>query len=173
MQEQNTEIKSGENEVKEKILHRLFDVGVILKGVNAAIEIIGGGLAIFISKNFVTDIVLKLTQNELSEDPKDFISNYLISAAHNFSVSAQDFLIFYLLSHGIIKLILVIALLKNKMWAYPASLVVLGLFVVYQVYRYSYSHSVWLIPLTIFDLIVLWLIYHEYRTLENRAPKLS
>ncbi|BCG83133.1 hypothetical protein MesoLj113b_66750 [Mesorhizobium sp. 113-3-3] len=48
--------------------------------------------------------------------------------ASNFSVSTQHFYAFYLLSHGIVKLALVVALLKNKLWAYPSSLIVLGLF---------------------------------------------
>jgi uncharacterized membrane protein len=40
--------------------------------------------------------------------------------AQGFSVGTQNFDVFYLLSHGIVKLFLVAALLKNKLWAYPA-----------------------------------------------------
>ncbi len=62
----------------------------------------------------------------------------------------------------LIKLAVVVALLLNQLWAYPASMVVLGLFVVYQVYRYTFAPSIGLILLTAFDLVVLWLIWHEY-----------
>ena len=58
---------------------------------------------------------------------------------------------------------LVIGLLKNKLWAYPASLIALGLFVLYQLYRFSYTHGAGLIVLTVFDLLVMSLIWHEYR----------
>jgi uncharacterized membrane protein len=54
-------------------------------------------------------------------------------------------------------------LIRNKLWAYPASLLVLGLFSAYQLYRFSYTHSVGLIVLTVFDVIVMELIWHEYR----------
>jgi uncharacterized membrane protein len=54
-------------------------------------------------------------------------------------------------------------LLKNKLSAYPASLIALGLFVLYQLYRFSYTHAAGLIVLTVFDLLVMSLIWHEYR----------
>ena len=61
------------------------------------------------------------------------------------------------------KVFLVVGLLRNKLWAYPASLVVLSLFIVYQLYRYSYTHGIGLIILTIFDVFVIAMIWHEYR----------
>jgi uncharacterized membrane protein len=53
--------------------------------------------------------------------------------------------------------------LKNQLWAYPASLVVLGLFMIYQIYQIIIGHSALLIALTLFDMIIMWLIWHEYR----------
>jgi len=82
--------------------------------------------------------------------------------AQNFSVQEQNFYAFYLLSHGVVKLFLVVGLLKGKLWSYPASLIVLGLFILYQLYRYSYTHGVGLIALTVFDIVVMALIWHEY-----------
>lgn len=87
--------------------------------------------------------------------------------ASNFSVTTQNFYAFYLLSHGIVKLALVVALLKDQLWAYPASLVVLGLFIAYQLYRFSYTGSAGLIILTVFDLFVMVLIWHEYRLVRH------
>ena len=46
---------------------------------------------------------------------------------------------------------------------------VLGLFIVYQLYRFSYTHGFGLIVLTIFDVFVMGLIWHEYR-LVRRHP---
>jgi uncharacterized membrane protein len=100
---------------------------------------------------------------KLIEDPNDFVATHLLSLAQNFTVSTQRFYAFYLLSHGVIKLLLVAGLLRNKLWAYPASLVVLGLLIVYQLYRFSYTHGVGLIVLTVFDVIVMGLIWHEYQ----------
>ena len=63
---------------------------------------------------------------------------------------------------------MVAALLRNKLWAYPASLVVLGLFIVYQLYRFSDTHGAGLIILTAFDVVVMGLIWHEYRLVRDR-----
>jgi uncharacterized membrane protein len=41
----------------------------------------------------------------------------------------------YLLPHGIVKVVLVYALLLNKFWDYPWMMVVLLLFIGYQLYR--------------------------------------
>jgi uncharacterized membrane protein len=46
----------------------------------------------------------------------------------------------------------------------------LGLFIAYQVYRYTYTHSVGLVLLTVFDLFVMVLIWHEYRLVRHHLP---
>jgi uncharacterized membrane protein len=62
-----------------------------------------------------------------------------------------------------VKVILVTALLKNQRWAYPWTIAFLGIFIVYQVYRLSLKASVGLTALTIFDALIAWLTYREYR----------
>ena len=68
------------------------------------------------------------------------------------------------------KLLLVIGLLRGKLWSYPASLVVLGLFIAYQLYRFSYTQGIGLIVLTVFDVFVMGLIWHEYKLIRHRLP---
>lgn len=41
---------------------------------------------------------------------------------------------------------------------YPASIVVMSLFIAYQIYRYTYTHGIGLILLTLFDLILIGLV---------------
>jgi len=152
-------------------IHFLFVVSVILKGFNAATEIIGGIIIAIVSQKSIIKAALFLTQGELLEDPNDRVANYLINSAQYFSLSAKHFIAFYLLSHGIIKLALVIGLLKNKLWSYPVSIVVFGIFIIYQVYRYYFTHSLWLLILTVFDLIVIWLVWHEYKYLRIKKEE--
>jgi uncharacterized membrane protein len=147
----------------ERRIHQIFEISVLLKGAHALVECIGGLVLAFISTSAITNLVNALTQDELLEDPNDFVATHLLRLAQNFTVSTQHFYAFYLLSHGVIKVFLVIGLLRNKLWAYPVSLVVLGLFIVYQLYRFSYTHGFGLIVLTVFDVIVMGLIWHEYR----------
>ncbi|MCX6751905.1 MAG: DUF2127 domain-containing protein [Candidatus Nomurabacteria bacterium] len=152
-----------DKETKEKDIFYIFEGSVILKGIHAVIEIVSGFLVLFITQNFIIQTVLKITDSELGEDPKDLISNYLVHASQNFSISSKHFVAFYLLSHGIIKGILVYNLLKKKLWAYPASIAVFGIFMIYQIIRYMFTHSIWLIVFTIFDAVVIWLVWHEYK----------
>jgi uncharacterized membrane protein len=149
--------------MNERRVHQIFEISILLKGAHALIECIGGLVLAFVSTSAITNLVNALTQEELIEDPNDFVATHLLSLAQNLTDSTQRFYAFYLLSHGVIKLLLVAGLLGKKLWAYPASLVVLGLFIVYQLYRFSYTHGVGLIVLTVFDVIVMGLIWHEYQ----------
>jgi uncharacterized membrane protein len=142
-----------------------FKVVMGLKAVNAILQIIGGMAVLALSKASVVGIVSFLTRGELYEDPQDWISNTALSAAQHFSIDARGFIAAYLLSHGIIKILLISSLLNKRLWSYPASLLVTVLFMVYQLYRYAHTHAISLIVLTVFDLIVLWLIWKEYRLL--------
>lgn len=149
--------------VSEKRIHQIFTLSVLLKGVHAIIECLGGLALAIVSTNTIVEWVNRLTVVELVEDPHDFIARHLANYAQDFSISSQHFYAWYLASHGAVKLLLVIGLLRGKMWSYPASIVAMLLFIAYQLYRYSYTGSLGLILLTVFDLIVIWLIWHEYR----------
>jgi uncharacterized membrane protein len=146
----------------ERRIHQIFEISVLLKGAHALIECISGLVLAFVSTSAILNLVNVLTQDELIEDPNDFVATRLFSQAQKFTVSTQRFYAFYLLSHGAIKAFLVVGLLRNKLWAYPVSLAVLGLFIVYQLYRFSYTHGGGLIVLTLFDIMVMGLIWHEY-----------
>ena len=156
--------------MNEHRIHQIFKVSVLLKGAHALIECVGGLALALVSTTTIAALVNRLTQEELIEDPNDFVASHLLTMAQNFSVSAQHFYAFYLVSHGLVKLFLVVGLLRGKMWAYPTSLVVLGLFIVYQLYRFSYTHGAGLIVLTLFDLLVMGLIWHEYRLVRRHIP---
>ncbi len=156
--------------MNEHRIHQVFQVSVLVKGAHALLECVGGLALAVISTNSIVGLVNDLTQDELVKDPNDFIATHLIAFANDFSVGTQHFYAFYLLSHGFVKVLLVIGLLKEKPWAYPASLVVLSLFVIYQLYRYSYTHRIGLIVLTAFDLVVMALIWHEYGLMRRHLP---
>jgi uncharacterized membrane protein len=121
--------------------------------------------------SFLTPVRLNLltrflTRHELSEDPRDLVANFLLSLSGSFSISAQHFAVFYLMSHGIIKCILILLLWRRKLWAYPLTIVSLILFVAYQVYRYTLTQSVFLILLTAFDAAMIALTYLEYKRIK-------
>src|SRR5262245_53239858 len=128
--------------MNERRIHQVFQASVLLKGAHALIECAGGLALALIGTSTIANLANALTQEELVEDPQDFVATHLRDMAQNLSLETKHFYAFYLLSHGIVKLLLVIGLLRGKLWSYPASLVVLGLFIVYQLYRFSFTHGV-------------------------------
>ncbi len=151
----------------EKRFRQLFRFGIFLKAVDGVLEITGGTLLLLISKETLNDIVIFLTQHELSEDPNDLVANYLVHAVQHLSTSTKQFGAFYLLFHGALKIFLVVGLFRDRLWAYPSAMIFLVAFIGYQLYRYSLTHSVALILLTIFDAVIVFLIWHEYRYLKR------
>ncbi|TMV55178.1 DUF2127 domain-containing protein, partial [Thioclava sp. BHET1] len=86
----------------------------------------------------------------------------------NASPHAVHFWGIYLLIHGIVKLCVVAGLALEILWAYPASILVLIAFILYQLERFTHTHSIVLIALTAFDLVVIWLAWHEYQVMRMK-----
>jgi uncharacterized membrane protein len=143
-------------------IHRAFEVGVGLKGLDGVLEIIGGFFLLTISPPQLSALVQQLTLHELSEDPHDVVAGYLVTLSKGLTSGEQLFGAAYLVTHGIVKLALVAALLKRRLWAYPTAMGIFGLFAAYQLYRYTFTHSWYLLLLTVLDAIVIWLTWLEY-----------
>jgi uncharacterized membrane protein len=156
--------------MQEKRIHQIFVVSVLFKGAHALIEIAGGIALYLISTATIISAINRWSYDELVEDKNDWIATHLLQFAQTFSVAEHHFYAFYLLSHGIIKSALVIGLLREKLWAYPASFAVFGAFIAYQLYRFSFTGDVGLILLSIFDAFVIYLAVHEYRLLRRHLP---
>lgn len=137
----------------EKRIHQIFVVSVLAKGLHASLECVGGFMLYLLGADTIARWVR----------PHERVADH-------FRASEQHFYAFYLLSHGMIKAVLVFFLLKEKLWAYPASIAVFGLFIAYQFYRYSFTHDIGLVLLSIFDLFVIYLAVHEYRLLRKNLP---
>src|SRR5579864_1697754 len=153
------------------LLDRSFQTSITLKGLDGLLEIAGGFLLLGANPARVNAWVTALTQHSLSRDPDDFIATHLMSMAHQFNVQAQHFGFFYLMSHGLTKVILVVALWLNRLWAYPAMIVLLSLLILYQLYRMTFAPAWWLVLLTLFDALVIWLTWEEYKVQRARKSK--
>lgn len=153
--------------MNEHRIHRLFQFSLLLKGAHGIIECVGGVALAMISATSIITLIDSFTRGELAEDPNDFIATHLFNFAQGFSESTKHFYVLYLLAHGIIKLLLVAALLRRQLWSYPVSIVVIAIFIAYQLYRFTYTHGFAMIVLTFFDLVVMILVWHEYRLLRR------
>lgn len=146
-----------------KLLHQILELGLILKGIDALLEMIGGVLFWFASNIAFDRWIISLTQHELIEDPQDKIALFFRQAVSIISIDARLFGSAYLIIHGFAKFWLVTGLLRGKQWAYPATFGFLSLFIAYQLYRLSYNFSIGLLLLTFFDSVFAILIWREYR----------
>ena len=144
-----------------------FLLSMWLKGLDGLLELIGGAALFAMSPTLILHIVRFLTQDEIAEDPRDLVANALRRAARHLTFGTEHFMAIYLIVHGVIKFALVWALLARVLVAYPISMVIFAGFIAYQIYRYSFTHGMGLLALSAFDLVVIGLIFLEYRTLRR------
>jgi uncharacterized membrane protein len=156
------------------ILHDTFRTGITMKGIDGLLEIIGGVLLWFVKPSQISGPMQLFFQHELSRDPHDFIAKHLLHMSVKLANSDPTFASLFLLSHGVVKVVLIIGLWLDKLWAYPATIVVFGAFSAYQMYRFTHTHSIFLVLLTIFDVFLIYLTWHEYeeqKRIRRKSPK--
>jgi len=146
--------------------HYLFWAIVLLKTANALFEVIGGIVLIFISAATINQVVHGLAQPELAEDPRDVIAHFILKYLGHISPASKLFAVAYLLVHGAVKLVIVMALWLKQLWSYPLAGVVFAGFIVYQLIRFAYTYSLAMIGLSILDLILILLLPPEYRRIK-------
>lgn len=151
---------------KPDLLDKTFNVALILKGLDGLLELLGGILLIVVSPETINRLAHSLTQHELSQDPHDFLAHHLLHLTANLH-NTQTFGAVYLLTHGLVKLVIVIGLLRREHWSYYVAFVFLGGFVIYQIYRMTYAPSVGLALLTVFDLFIIWLTWREFQRMRH------
>ena len=155
-------------EKSSSALDRTFKISIGLKGIDGVLEIVGGIVLLFVAPATLQQWARSLTAHELAQDPHDFIARHLLHSASQLSHSTTLFGAIYLLSHGLAKVVLVIALLREQLWAYPWMIGLLGVFIAYQLYRLTYRVTIGLTLLTLFDAFVVWLTVREYRLERGR-----
>jgi len=92
-------------------------------------------------------------------------------ASQKLASGSPMFVSLYLLSHGLVKALLVVCLWLNKLWAYPLTIGVFTAFMAYQLYRFTHTHSWTLIALTIFDAVIVYLTWQEYQAQRARRSE--
>ena len=134
-------------------IHIAFEIGVILKGLNGLMELVGGTLMLVFPPSAIRQFIV-----DLSHRPE---------FAQKLSTHDERFAAIYLLSHGVIKGVLVYGLLKEQMWAFPWAIAIFAAFGVYQIIHYFVQPSIWMIVLTVLDVFVILLTIAEWRRLKH------
>ena len=155
---------------KTKIFNFYYKLALALKGLVGLLEIAGGLFLYYSSASAINNFWLKLLHEELIEDPRDAIANWLVGFFQSLSVELKFFLVLYLAVNGIIKLFLVSGLWLKKNWVYPIALVILAAFIVYQIYRLSFHFSAFILFSVIDDAFIFIMVWRDWRqVLQNKA----
>lgn len=151
-----------------KLIHGTFRAGITMKGVDGLLEAIAGAL-LMLNPAALHNLSLTLWTYGAFRTAHPFVANEI---AEQLAKTDPSFASAYLISHGLVKVVLVIALWMEKLWAYPLAIFVFAAFVLYQMLRFTHTHSIGLVLLTIFDLAIIYLTWLEYRDKKRlRATK--
>ena len=159
----------------QSLLHRLFTATLAVKGSLASIEAaVGAWLWVRAQFPSTPDLPVEgsiawLNQHELTQDPQDPMVQWSAEKIQHLPVVIDNFYYFYLVMHGLLKLGMVVLLARRVRWAYPAAMGVLALFVLYQFYEFTQSHSLYLLMLCGFDTFMIGLVWREHRLLPAPA----
>ena len=146
----------------QSLLDQSFQAAISIKGFDAALECIGGVLIWFFKPTSLNGFFRFASMHDLPGKYDEIIVAHLFHWTQTLANGGKTFASVYLITHGLTKLLLLAGLWMNKLWAYPLTIVVFGIFCVYQMHRYTRTHSIFLVLLTIFDLILMYLTWREY-----------
>lgn len=146
---------------------RLFRFALLLKGVDGAAELVGALALLLVPAAAVNQLVADVLARDLLGPPDGFLARHLVAGTAEFASGNRTFVVLYLALHGVVKLALVVALLRHWLPAYPVAVVVLTVFVVYEIYRAVHTGSVVLPFLAALDVLVIVLVIREYRALRR------
>ncbi len=150
-----------------------YKIGVGIKGLDGLAELVAG-IALWISPSIIHTILQSVIHRAHRHHGHTyhFIGEYVARLDSDLAKGGLVFLIVFLIGHGIVKLVLVYCLFRRITWAYPYALVILVMFLLYQIYaavRDPASLGLWLF--TILDIIIIWLVYGEWRDLKEKVTE--
>jgi uncharacterized membrane protein len=150
---------------------RLFRIALVVKGVDGALELIGAVVLLVISGQAVHRLVADVLARDLIGPPDGTLARHLVAGTDEFASGNRTFAVAYLGLHGVVKLLLVVALLRRWTPAYPVAVVVLAVFVVYEIYRAVHTGSIVLPFLAALDVAIIVLVVREYLALRRPAAR--
>ncbi len=151
---------------------RLYRIGIIIKGIDGFLQLFAG-VAILISPRLV-HVVLGSLITQLGAHntrPFQFLAEYVGRVDANLVRSGLIFLTLFLIFHGVIKIGLAYCLLRRIEHAYPIALILLLVFLGYEVYVFATSLSILLAIFMVLDMAIIWLVWNEYQELKTNNKK--
>ena len=71
-------------------LDKVFEVGILLNGLDGLLEVAGGILLFFIKPEYLNHLA-DIDANELAEDPRDFLATQILHSTQNLAAGSLVF----------------------------------------------------------------------------------
>jgi uncharacterized membrane protein len=136
---------------------------IYVKGLFGVFELIFGLILLFSGPKLLNKYTVWILDFEPFQNPNmlmdyttQFMANYVLGSMHILITS-------YLIAHGVVFILVVIALVHKKLWAFPTAAILLMGFILYQIYTLAIAFSVILSIFTILDLLIIFFLRYEYK----------
>ncbi len=140
-----------------------FRLSLLGKAILGLVQVLGGLFLLVMPADAIRMTAEALTRSELAQDPTDRFARAIMHWATTINPAGEQFYIIYLLGHGAIHFVVVIALLLKSRIAYPFSLATLIAFVGFQTWDYLHTFDPALLVLTAIDVFVIVIVILEHR----------
>lgn len=147
----------------ERFLYRFFRVSLWVKLLVGIGEFMSAAVLFFTPPGWWTLAAQKIANSEIFQDTDIITSAQVLHEGSVLSQHTPWFATVYLLIHALTKIVLVWAVLKNKLWAYPWMLGILTIFTGYQIFDIATGGSLIMVALTVFDVLIVFLTLHEWK----------
>ncbi len=117
------------------------------------------------------DVYRRVFRNELTDDPQDHIFSFLAHSLTQQGFSITYFLAAHFLFWGVIDIVLSYTMIRHHLWAFTTSIALIILFMFYEIYRFTHTHSLILLAFIVTDVFFVYLIRHEYEKLKVRKAR--
>jgi uncharacterized membrane protein len=154
---------------KRQAVHWMFDVAVAIKALNGVLEIVSGYFLIF-KPGWIGPAAAAWAFTVLSHHPTTPFAAAIARWGDGLTLDTEHFASTYLVAHGAAKLFVAWGLFREKMWAFPTGLIVFGLLLLFQLYRFAHTHSITLAVLITIDVAVCYLIWREWGFRREPTP---
>lgn len=150
------------------LLHYAYLAAILVKGFDGALEALAGMIIAITGPERVYEWVIRLTAPELTGHHPAL--HAIRSGATRLAESSHEFVIFYLLVHGVLKLGVVVALLRGGgRLVFPVASLILAGFVIYMGSELARHWSGWVLSFLLFDLLTLLLVLNEWRNVSRNV----
>jgi len=153
----------------DALAHRLFLLTLGVKGVLDAMQLAIAGAILSGFSREVPRIAHWMVAAELAEDPSDPFARRIVSLADSLPRADLTFYAAYFGLHGLLHAGVVAALIVGALWAYPATILVLLAFILYQAIEWFVAGGAMLLVLLVIDGVVIWLTTREWEAHRRRA----